>query len=485
VKAGTSTAADNQDWRKKYFDSLSSLESEQRQFRAMEAVLKRLTGRLCIASLGQSPRLDDEIKKLQTAVRREASSDELEKITTALTDAINSLDQREAAPVTASIQESKAQSVSAPVAESQAGALRIPESKAELPTDAIVDDERVRAILAALLAELRRDPELTMKADALDSMLAKSMTREQLPDVLSSLTELVGQRIHRIEQAKQEIEVLLSQMVGKLDEISQFVDDQNENHNQSHAISETLNIKLVGEMQAMGESVESAGDLQQIRVQVRGRLNSIGKHLQEFRQREETLSQAIRARSDQMAARVVELEAEAKRLHEQLKDEQRLSSIDALTNIPNRLAYDKRIEEEIQRWQRFKQPTCIAAWDVDHFKRINDTYGHPVGDRVLRVVAECLAGRIRTTDFLARYGGEEFAMILTGTKIEDAVRLIDEIRVAVSKIKLHFRGTPLSLTISSGVTALQSGDSPTAAFERADKALYQAKDRGRNCCVSI
>jgi diguanylate cyclase len=181
---------------------------------------------------------------------------------------------------------------------------------------------------------------------------------------------------------------------------------------------------------------------------------------------------------------MAELEAEASRLHNQLKDEQRTASLDVLTKIPNRAAYDKRIEEELKRWQRFKQPTCLAAWDIDHFKRINDTYGHRAGDGVLRAVAECLSDRIRGTDFVARYGGEEFVMILAGTKLDDAVRLIDLIRIAVSKLKLHFRGTPLALTISTGVTALQPGDSAGSAFERADKALYQAKERGRNCCVS-
>jgi diguanylate cyclase len=295
---------------------------------------------------------------------------------------------------------------------------------------------------------------------------------------------MVIQRIQRIESAKQEIEVLLSHMVGKLDEIGQFVADQNQSQTQSQASSETLNVQLAGEMKAMGESVESAGDLQQIRHQVRSRLDSIGRHLQEFREREATLAAAMRARNEQMRERIAELEGEAKRLHSQLKDEQRLSTLDALTQIPNRLAYESRIDEEMKRWHRFKQPTCIAVWDVDHFKRINDTYGHRAGDRVIRTVAECLARRVRSTDFIARYGGEEFVGIFPGTTLESAVRLMDELRLAIGKIGFHFRGTPVSITVSSGITAFLPGDSSGAAFDRADKALYQAKESGRNRCVS-
>jgi diguanylate cyclase len=471
------TGSDTDNWREKYLGSLSSLESEQRQFRAMEATLKRLTGRLCAASLGQSPRLDAQIKKLQTTIRRETTSDELDQITMALTEAIQALDDSSAAPPA----KASAPALPAP----SVAAAQPAKAQPDLSREAIIGDERVRAILAALLAELRRDAALVDQVDALDARLAASMTPDQFPDVLSSLTEMIGQRIRRLEHAKQEIEVLLSHMVDKLDEIGQFVADQNRSQKQSEASSETLNVQLADEMKAMGESVDSAGDLQQIREQVRRRIDSIDQHLQEFQQRETTLAGAMRARSEQMRSRIVELETEANRLHGQLKDEQRLSTIDALTKIPNRLAYEKRIEEELNRWQRFKQPTCIAVWDIDSFKRINDSYGHRAGDRVLHTVAECLAGRIRGTDFLARYGGEEFAMILPGTKLDDAARLIEVMRTAISGIGFHFRGTPVSITISSGVTALQAADSPGSAFDRADKALYQAKESGRNRCVSI
>jgi diguanylate cyclase len=446
------------DWRKKYFDGLESLEREQRQFRALEAALKRIAGRLCTAALGQTPRLDEQLKHLQNAIRRDVSIEELDQMTPALSEAIQSLDDS-LAP------------------------LPIPEATPMTAPVALRDD-RVRALLSALLSELKRDPDLVSRADEVDAKLTESMTLDQLSEVLASVNELVAQRIQRIESAKQEIEVLLSHMVGKLDEIGQFVAEQNQSQSQSQASSETLNLQLAGEMKAMGESVEAAGDMQQIRRQVRSRLDSIERHLQEFRERESTLAATMRTRNEQMRARIVELEGEAKRLHSQLKDEQRLSTLDALTQIPNRLAYETRLEEEMKRWQRFKQPTCIAVLDVDHFKRINDTYGHRAGDRVLRTVAECLAGRVRATDFIARYGGEEFVGIFPGTTLESALRLIDELRLAINKLGFHFRGTPISITASSGVTALLPGDSPGAAFDRADKALYRAKESGRNRCVS-
>jgi diguanylate cyclase len=461
-------APDTEDWRSKYFESLRSLESEGQQFRAMEAALKRIAGRLCIASLGQSSDLDDQIRRLQVALRRDVSSDDLDQITAALTDAIHALDEATAAHPIAAVSPTNAATNAA----------------SSSSTQAIIGDERVRAILAALLAELKRDPELIKPVEALDVRLAASLTHDQLPNVLSALSEIVGQRIQRIERAKREVEALLSQMVVRLDEIGQFVADHNHNQTQTLASSATLAIQVSDDMKAMGETVESAADLQQIRAQVRHRLDSIGQHLQEFQERETTRASAMQTRNEQMQTRVVELEAEANRLHNQLKQEQQLSLIDVLTQVPNRMAYEKRSEEELKRWQRFKQPGCVAAWDIDHFKKINDTYGHRAGDRVLLTVAKCLATQVRATDFLARYGGEEFVMILTGTQLEDAMRLIDEMRIAVGKLRFHFRGTAVSVTISCGVTELMMGDTSGAAFDRADKALYRAKDSGRNCCVS-
>jgi diguanylate cyclase len=472
------TAADTDDWRKKYLDSLRSLEDEERSFRAMEATLKRLVGRLCVASLGLSTQLDEQLRKVQTAVRRDTTQEELEQLTPALTEAIHALDDSPSAPSITPATHVVKVTQSAATQPDPAVATTSPEA-------AIVDDQRVRAMLAAFMAEIKRDATLSKQVEALDTQLATSLTHAQLPDVLSSLMNLVGQRIQRIELAKRELEALLNQMVGKLDEIGQFVAEQSVNQHQALASSETLNTQLVGEMKAMGESVESASDLQMTRILVRKRMDSIGQHLQVFRERETARDEVIRARNEHMSARVAALEAEAAKLQSQLKDEQRLSSLDALTQIPNRFAYEKRMEEELQRWQRFAQPTCIAAWDIDYFKKINDSYGHRAGDRVLQVVAKNLATQIRATDFVARYGGEEFVMLLTGTKLDAAVKLIDLMRSAIAKLGFHFRGVPVSITISCGVTLLAPGDTSASAFERADKALYQAKADGRNRCVSV
>jgi len=288
------------------------------------------------------------------------------------------------------------------------------------------------------------------------------------------------QRIHGLERAREELQLLLDQMLGQLDLLSRFMSGHDLDESGRRSSSETLNTQITGEVMALGSAVDSGTDLATVRRQLRMRLDSISRHLQDFHAREEERSRQSRERTDQMRGRMEELERETRSLHASLADEKRMSLIDPLTRVPNRLAYEQRMVDELERWRRFGQPTCIAACDIDHFKRINDSYGHRAGDKVLQVVAECFATSVRSTDFVARYGGEEFVFILPGSTPEDALEMMNRIREKVAEIGFHFRGTPVSVTVSTGLTALRPDDGSDDAFDRADKAMYQAKDSGRN-----
>jgi diguanylate cyclase len=126
----------------------------------------------------------------------------------------------------------------------------------------------------------------------------------------------------------------------------------------------------------------------------------------------------------------------------------------------------------------------MLLWDLDDFKSINDTYGHRAGDRVLQSVATCFTSGLRAEDFVARIGGEEFVVLLTGMPFARALRVADELRRGVEVLRFHFRGTPVRVTVSCGLTELRAGDAGGAAFDRADAALYRAKHGGKNACIA-
>lgn len=159
---------------------------------------------------------------------------------------------------------------------------------------------------------------------------------------------------------------------------------------------------------------------------------------------------------------------------------QELAATDQLTGLANRRRFFEWLEEEVQRAERFGRPLCAAMVDVDHFKNVNDTYGHGVGDLVLAAVGRILREGLRAVDLVARVGGEEFAILLPETDAEVAVRILDRIRKAVAAQEMVTDEASLSVTVSCGVAARQTGELGDALLFRADAALYTAKAAGRN-----
>lgn len=154
---------------------------------------------------------------------------------------------------------------------------------------------------------------------------------------------------------------------------------------------------------------------------------------------------------------------------------------DGLTGLYNRKFFDEQITQEIVNARRYNWPLTLAMIDVDHFKSINDTYGHSTGDEVLRSLAARLKGMLRATDTLCRYGGEEFTLILPHIGLEHSSILLDRLRKAIETMGVDLdQTTKVSVTISIGFAELQDGLAPGQLVRRADEALYNAKRAGRN-----
>ncbi len=161
-------------------------------------------------------------------------------------------------------------------------------------------------------------------------------------------------------------------------------------------------------------------------------------------------------------------------IHEKLKKE---AYHDELTNIFNRKAFNERIEEKFDLYYRYKNEFCIAMYDIDDFKCINDTYGHDVGDKVLIDMTNYIKKHIRKTDLIFRVGGEEFIVLLPKTPILEAFDVIEKIRIGVSKLNLI---KDKKVTISIGITQVKENDNPTSIYERIDKLMYVSKHEGKN-----
>ncbi len=182
-----------------------------------------------------------------------------------------------------------------------------------------------------------------------------------------------------------------------------------------------------------------------------------------------------RARRAQNAARTrIALEQDVSRLRE-------LSVTDGLTQLFNHHAFQERLREEFRRSQRYDDPVALILLDLDHFKQINDQFGHQVGDAVLRGLSEVLKQAVRETDFLARYGGEEFAVLLPHTHLAGALTVAERISHDIHRMQLSSL-KHLRVTASFGISCFptRSISSPEQLLKTADDAMYRAKNEGRN-----
>lgn len=176
----------------------------------------------------------------------------------------------------------------------------------------------------------------------------------------------------------------------------------------------------------------------------------------------------------------IQLQVANKALESANLELQRLSVTDPLTGLRNRRYFDNAVAAELERVQRYRQSASLILLDIDHFKVINDEFGHPTGDLILSNLAKLLAQSLRSIDVLARWGGEEFVILMPHTTVADAQILAEKMRALIAQSVFEPVG---SITASFGVSELRAGEKLEVSFTRADKAMYAAKMAGRNRVV--
>jgi diguanylate cyclase len=197
------------------------------------------------------------------------------------------------------------------------------------------------------------------------------------------------------------------------------------------------------------------------------------------------LQDTRRTRQDQsrISHELSHISSEVESLRKELEQVKEESLTDGLTGLSNRKAFDAVLEHTVHSARESGMEFCVLLVDIDHFKLVNDTYGHLVGDKVLRFTAATLKRLVRGKDTVARYGGEEFALILPDTGMEGASTVAEHIRETVSAGDLKDKNGNNSygrITVSIGITGFHASDLPNKLIERADRALYLAKEHGRN-----
>lgn len=319
----------------------------------------------------------------------------------------------------------------------------------------------------------------TLKQQAVNCGDKASLFFKVLEDIISMLLQIKS----KIEEEQQEIDDFLQKVATQLEDLESGAMGVRSFIQASSNASDQLNKNVSTNVNDLKSASHAATTLDGLKDSVASKLDVMTAQLEAHFKSDKLRTEKAEAKIEEMSSTIKALESESAALKSSIKLKHDMAFSDSLTGLPNRLAYDERVESEFARWSRFKEPLALLVWDIDHFKEINDRFGHQAGDVALRAIAKVLSSEMRETDFVARYGGEEFVMLLPGASKEEALAKANQLREQVKKCGFNSKGKPIEITASCGLTQLSEGDTIEKAFARADKAMYQAKHNGRDQCI--
>ncbi len=300
-------------------------------------------------------------------------------------------------------------------------------------------------------------------------------------DTLNDIVASVASSLKRMDEEKRELEAFIINVTEQLGEITEVIAEDHRDHQCDHKDALSLHEFVQQGMSLMQQNFQTSNSLQQLKREITKNIEHIRGGVNDFVDRFNQRHEATEERNQKLTQQLSRMEQETHELQAMLNENRAKLLYDALTGVYSRMAYDERIQQEWSRWNRYQTPFSYAILDIDHFKQINDTYGHSAGDKALKIIAQLMQQYLRDSDCVFRIGGEEFVLLLTETSAQSANKLVAKLRDAIAESSIHFKGEPVHLTLSAGITETRDGDTIETIYERADAALYKAKHSGRNC----
>ena len=318
-------------------------------------------------------------------------------------------------------------------------------------------------------------------AQEIQTRVHDGVDEHQWPDTLNEIVNSISDSLKKLDQEKRELESFIVNVTEQLGEITQVISEDHRDHQSDHKDAQSLHDFVQEGMSLIQKNFQSASDLKELKTEISKNIEEIRGGVDDFVDRFNERHEATEERNLKLTQQLSQMEQETQELQVMLQENRNKLMYDALTGVYSRMAYDERIVQEMSRWSRYQTPFSYVILDIDHFKRINDSYGHNAGDKALKIVAQMMQSYVRQSDYVFRIGGEEFVLLLTSTDVDAAAMTVDKMRGGIAESSFHFKGEPVQLTLSAGITETRAGDNVESIYERADKALYRAKNSGRNC----
>lgn len=318
----------------------------------------------------------------------------------------------------------------------------------------------------------------------LDGFL-KNFRLDKLDHYLETIVDLLQELKYEYQNRRAEIDAFLHELISKLLETEQEFFERFQNSNeQMNASNQKFQTDLRNKIDSIDQTFQSFKDsdsLEGLRGNIFSALDGIRNRIEEQSREDKLLYQGWHQQIEFLKGKLLDTQQELESIKEKTQSMEKEILLDGLTGIYNRRAFDHKMDETIKLFRRHLAPYSLIFLDIDHFKMINDKYGHRVGDNAIIRIIKNIKDILRESDFFARYGGEEFAILMYNSELKSAIVVAEKIRKLIEDITFTYkRNEMLKITISLGVAALNDQDDEESFMNRADKALYLAKNQGRN-----
>ncbi|MBF0301806.1 MAG: diguanylate cyclase [Desulfamplus sp.] len=329
------------------------------------------------------------------------------------------------------------------------------------------------------------DSQYTPKLNQIAASIQLAESFDSITQLRNELFSLIHQYIYNVGSDREKITAFVKEIVKRILQIEAGITNTYEHTHATVESNEEFSNLLNHEIGALKNSVGVSKRLEDLKNHVSQTLSSIETALKEKTVKDRAIKSVSEKNRSDFQAGFSKLKKELDQAIQHSKDLETKLNQDPLTKVYNRRAYTKRIADEMDRFLRYQTIFSILVLDIDFFKKVNDTYGHAIGDKCLQEITRRTAPVLRKNDMLARYGGEEFVVIMPETHVDGAVVVAEKIRKSIEKIEFIYKADTIRMTVSIGVSQVKDGDkSHEVIFERADAALYRAKSEGRNRVIT-
>jgi diguanylate cyclase len=493
-------AMDNKDWKAKYFDGLEQLEENLARWTELEDLLRKAISRLALTATGTHKKLDRLLNNIRQHSRNkdnDALEADLQKLATLLTQIDdetnkekNTLVQDHILSLIGQLQLDKQfqqqlsefkQSIS--TLSSEECISRFATLMNEFLDFEPSDKTSIKEVFLTLIDKIAFTHGGSDQLSAIKEDLDHTFNIDSWHSYLDQIIGEVRIIIQTINDEKVEFESLIVDVTRQLNEISSVLTDEYSDNLQGRKETQHLQSLMDQNVKNIQSSVEQAQDLDGLKVSINARLESIRQGVNDFVVNDTHRFKKSEDRNTALQKQIKLMEDESEQLKLKLTENRQQLMFDTLTGARSRLSYDEILDQEITRWTRYQEIFSYALLDIDHFKNINDQFGHHAGDKALQIVANLMSRHIRKSDFLFRVGGEEFVLLLPKTSLAAATPLVEKIRSSVGQTSFHFKRKKVEIRLSGGITTILKNDNAESIYERADSALYEAKNGGRDQLV--